>query len=76
MTHWNYRVIKRTYDTGEAYYSICEAYYTEDGSVSMYSGPRNPHGETPEGLKETLSWMQLALDKPVLDEKDLIAKDA
>jgi len=81
VTHWNYRVIKRIYDTGEAYdigeayYTICEVFYDEGGSVNLYSGPKSPRGETLDDLKENLSFMQIALNKPVLDEKDLTASD-
>ncbi|MFM8744255.1 MAG: hypothetical protein ACKODM_13160 [Cytophagales bacterium] len=33
MNNWNYRVISRTNETGQAEYGIYEVFYFDDGSV-------------------------------------------
>lgn len=67
MGHWNYRVVRR--DVGEdAILGIHEAYYDDQGRVSMISKePDGVSAETVEGLREVLSWMREALEKPALD---------
>lgn len=65
---WNYRVIKRTHDTGETWYQMHEVYYNDAGEITgMTISPIDPAGVTMEELRESLDWMYKALDKPVLD---------
>ena len=65
---WNYRVVKRTYCCEETWYQIHEAYYNSNGEITAITEkPVDPAGLTMDELKESLEWMQKALEKPVLD---------
>jgi hypothetical protein len=69
---WNYRVIKDE-DYDEEYpLSIREVYYNEDGYPFMTEiEPCRFSEESIEDLKDTLRWMCKALDKPIIDIKDI-----
>jgi hypothetical protein len=67
-TYWNYRVVKEKDETGNAFLSICEVYYTNDVPHS-WSEPVNPTGETKKELEDDLLLMYKAMDKPVLTVK-------
>lgn len=71
---WNYRVCKTTY-TGEGFeevnYEIHEAYYNKDGSIwAVTQNAVAAHAESVQELKEVLSKMAEALNKPVIDLDD------
>lgn len=62
---WNYRVIKDS----EGYLSIHEVYYDEDGAIVSWSkDPISPSGEDFEDISSDISYMKLALLKPILLE--------
>ena len=71
MTHWNYRVCKRTYtESGEpeVYYGIHETYYDDKGNICAITQDLiDVFGESIEELKETLARMSKALEKEVID---------
>jgi hypothetical protein len=62
---WNYRAFK---ENGEL--TIREVYCDDDKAHSYTVKPVRPSGETEEELRKDLSLMLLALDKPVLTDKD------
>lgn len=66
MTHWNYRVIRRTF-SDEHEYGIYETYYNADGSIDFSKEPDPVRAESKDALRQTLIWMMVALDKPVID---------
>lgn len=69
MSHWNYRVVRRVYETGEVEFAIHEAFYdigkVPGVSITMEAVP--PHAESVEGLREVLQEMLKSLEKPPLD---------
>lgn len=76
---WNYRVMRRTDQTGAQYYCIVEAHYQAKGDSlpsSWTEGESAPIGESATELLNDLAWMLTALTKPVLDEdgKELCAQ--
>lgn len=69
MSHWNYRVIKRTLNDDDEQYAIHEVYYDDDSQPTSWStDPDNAWGETKEDLIEVLKMQQDALEKPILIE--------
>lgn len=73
---WNYRVVKRTYDTGEIWYQMHEAYYNNAGEITAITvKPIDPAGMTMDDLKESLDWMYKALDKPILEYDNIEYSD-
>ena len=81
MSHWNYRVVRRTYPpakdgTVEHILGIHEAYYHDHESepFTITEERMDPHGETLEELRSDLANMLKALDAPVL-EYDEIGRD-
>lgn len=79
---WNYRVVrKRTYHgkslDESVQFAIHETYYDKDGTPSMITTDyMSPYGETLEELKNDLSYMVAALNKPVLNWEAFKNKDA
>jgi hypothetical protein len=78
---WNHRIIKRYSAHGE-WYELTEVHY-RDGKPHLYAvDMRTPSAHDEDGdpvasLRDTLSKMLLALDKPILDEKlDFADEDA
>ncbi len=69
---WDYRILKRTYSTGEIGYGIYEVFYNGKGKPWLCSEyPCGAYGDTIEELQQDLKWMLEALDQPVLDyDKD------
>lgn len=71
--HWNYRVVKKNVYMGktissEVQFGIYEAYYNDKDEPTMITTDNiAPYGETVEELKDDLTHMMLALEKPVLD---------
>ena len=73
---WNYRVIKRVI-RGEYSYNVHEVYYTDDGTIRVWSeNPIIPTGETPEELKKDFLMQLKVLDEHILDYDELAAKHA
>ena len=73
---WNYRVFRRVDEYGDEEYSLRETYYNEETEeVILWTEQAQPaYGESLEGLREVLNYMLLALDKPVIDEQEQLAK--
>ena len=70
---WNYRIMKSNDDDEDwDWYTIREVFYDVDGNITGYTQEIAPGGDTAEGLLEVLGLMRNALDKPVLDELELI----
>jgi hypothetical protein len=66
---WNYRVIR---DGDYGGLEIHEVYYDVAGAIVLWSkSPLTPFGLEAEELREDIKLMLEALDKPILDEKDL-----
>ena len=65
-THWNHRVVRRTYNS-ESNYGVYEAYYTDGRVVSITMEPVTPQGESMDELREELAMMARACEHPVLD---------
>lgn len=66
---WHHRVMKKKGEDGE-YYKIEEVYYNYDGSVMSWTEDLScPFADTAEELKEELTMMLKAFDKPILDEE-------
>lgn len=71
--------MKRIDDPGttfeQANHYVVEAYFHGDGKLLGWTdGKSGPYGETVEELRQTLTRMLEALDKPVLDEAILLAE--
>jgi hypothetical protein len=67
MTHWNYRVMRRKRGD-EILYGLHEVFYDEEGNTDGWTeNPVDVFADSPEELKQTLLWMQIALTKPILD---------
>ena len=78
--HWNYRVIRTSgvYDNGQGeesweYCQLAEVYYGEDGNITAWTEPGelSPYGDDLEELRADLGLMLQALERPVLDRRDL-----
>ena len=71
---WNYRVIREPNDDTESgdWLTIREVYYNPDDSIKLYSAePDSVGAENLEDLRFNLQSMLKALDRPVIDFKDL-----
>lgn len=84
ISHWNNRVMKRTYthlegtpdEFTEDYFAIHEVYYDDEGEVTTYTTePTSPRGENIEELRQSLEWMMEATKKPVLNYDKIIDND-
>lgn len=63
---WNYRIIKRTFDTGDLY-AIHEVYYDADGNPFGHTvEPALPQGDTLDELRADFDNYRKAFDAPVL----------
>jgi hypothetical protein len=77
IDHWDYRVRGFTAFTGvpgadpEESHDIIEAYYDAEGNVVAWGNNIGAVGGTLDELRDELSLMLEACDKPVLDEDDL-----
>lgn len=74
--YWNHRVISRVDGAGtdfeETNLYVTEMYYHEDGSVIGWTEGKEVYGNDIAEIRQTLEWMLLALDKPILDEAQLL----
>lgn len=67
---WNYRIIKHE-ENGETYYAIHEVYYDKNGKPEAVTKESiAAQDDTPEGIKQQLEWMLLALKEPTLNYED------
>ncbi len=67
MSHWNHRVVKKTYENGEEAFGIHEVFYNEDGTIYSYTkDPVDASCESLEALREYIQWMTDCLDKEIL----------
>jgi len=67
---WDYRVMVRTWPTGEKTYGIHEVYYSKGGKVKGWTVEEmGPHGDTMAELRKDLARMRKALSAPVLKYK-------
>ncbi len=67
MSHWNYRVMRRTYEN-EVSYSIHEVYYNDDGKATGWTQDESgPFGESIEELIRDFESIRKATLLPVLD---------
>ena len=73
---WNYRVVRKSIDYKEHtddVYEIYEIYYDDDGAITCYTeNSIAPMGLDLSELRGDLKHMVEALDKPVLEMKDLL----
>lgn len=73
MSHWNHRVVRKTYPDGTVMLGIHEAFCDKAGLIwAVTTEPISPlveenDGENIETLKEVLGWMLKACDAPILD---------
>lgn len=71
MTHWNYRILKKTCpNTGETIYQVHEVFYRQDGSIDSWSQqPVEPLGTSENLLRNDIRAFLSAFRLPVLVEK-------
>jgi len=74
MSHWNHRVVRKTYPSGEVMLGIHEVFCDDAGLVwAVTDNPVSPHvdesiaEETVDDLKKVIGWMLRACDAPILD---------
>lgn len=74
ISHWNHRVIRRTFEIGdeiEHQFGVYEVYYDTDGKPIMCTEtPVAPAGETIEELRTELERYTKALENPILNYED------
>lgn len=71
MSHWNYRVVKRTVKDG-VIFAIHECYYNDRGRPDgITTDSVEPRGETLAELKKDIKMYLQALKRPVLRYEDL-----
>jgi hypothetical protein len=75
--YWNYRVVRTTtehYDgEKEASFAIHEVHYSKEGKPILFTAdPMYPRGETLEEFKDDLEKFLSALDKPTLNEENIV----
>ena len=71
---WNHRVVRRKdargTESGE-WFTVCEVYYNKDGSPAAHTVDAvGVCGETIDGMRQSLEWMQRALNEPILNEEE------
>lgn len=75
---WNYRLMQRIEGAGtnfeETVIYIVEVYYDDDGKLIGWTNEKTVYGEDIAEIRQTLEWMALALDKPILIESELLAE--
>ncbi len=77
--YWNHRVVNRVVNPGTPHESavlfIVEVYYDNDSHhIIGWTEKEAVFGETVDELRQSLHWMLDALDKPVLDEAELLVQ--
>lgn len=70
MGTWNYRVIRKEHETGDAIFQIHEVYYDDARKIDGWTvGPVEPSGESIAELREDIRHFQSAFRKEVLEER-------
>ena len=69
---WDHRIVRRTdiggTESGE-WLMICEVYYDDTGLPAAFTDDViGVVGENLEELRQTLEWMQKAIEQPILNE--------
>lgn len=68
--NWNFRLVDMSEENmGEPYMELKEVFYNAKGEPTGYCEPCIG-SETLEGMRQTIKWYALALDKPVLKQTD------
>jgi hypothetical protein len=72
MSHWNYRICKKTHNQGEEWeevlYEIKEAYYNDAGEVwAVTENGATILGNDIDEIKSTIEKIRQALSRPVID---------
>lgn len=68
---WNYRVFKHVYKD-EEYFQVHEVFYDDQGNIQGWSAEEVAAlGSNPTELRSDLGMMLQALDRPILDAKEL-----
>jgi hypothetical protein len=62
---WNYRVV-RTQGADGHQFSICEVFYNQAGEPSAWTEADPPSDTTVEGIRQELTAMLQACDRPIL----------
>lgn len=65
MSHWNYRVVE-----SGGILRLIEVYYDDDDNIFAWTETA-ASGDTLVELGDTLALMELAIQKPVIQRKDL-----
>ena len=73
---WNYRIVRSVKEDGTYadLYSIQEVYYDDDGKPMAQSIDLQTEGINASEIKQQLECMGLALEKPILNESDIVEK--
>ena len=72
MSYWNNRII----ETEKGFFEVREVYYNHDGTVfDMKEVPFVLRGISLDDLKLGLTYVQTAMDKPVLKESEIVFVD-
>lgn len=67
---WNYRLVRRKFDSGDVVYGVHEAYYNErDRLTSITQDPIDVTGATRAEVERTWTMMAEAFKKPAVDWK-------
>ena len=66
---WNHRVVREILSSGEAWYSIREAFYNDAGKIYAYTEePVDICGSSIEDMRKYLQWCMDCLDYPILED--------
>ena len=65
--NWNYRVVRKSSDGDEIDYGIHEIYYSDSGSVVLFTSEPLVVAATLDELTTKAGWMVGALDEAVID---------
>ena len=72
MSHWNYRVVKKTSQHGHVTFEMHEIYYDDTEKIIAWSkDPCSPFGETLKELVQDLKNLKDGTRNAPLNEEDL-----
>ena len=71
---WDYRIVRGVKEDGidADWYSIQEVYYDDDGNPNAQTIDLQVEGEDNKEMKVQLEDMMSAIDKPILNESDIV----
>lgn len=76
--YWNYRLMQKIDGAGTSFEEtvlyVVEVYYDENNKIIGWTDEKTVYGDNVEEVRQTLEWMILSLDKPILIESDLLAE--